>query len=53
MIVDAPPVGGPRLHKHPYEGVFVVQEGNATFTAGEETIEVTPCAAESLRSALV
>ncbi len=27
------------LHRHPYEEVFVVQEGTATFTAGDETIE--------------
>ena len=24
IVVDAPPGGGPRLHKHPYEEVFVV-----------------------------
>ncbi len=40
ILVDAPPGGGPRLHKHPYEEVFVVQEGTATFTAGGEEIEV-------------
>jgi quercetin dioxygenase-like cupin family protein len=39
IVVDAPPGGGPKLHKHPYEEVFVIQEGTATFTAGEETIE--------------
>ena len=38
-MVDAPPGGGPKLHRHPYEEVFVVQEGTATFTAGEEVIE--------------
>jgi hypothetical protein len=31
IVVDAPPGGGPRLHRHPYEEVFVVQEGSATF----------------------
>jgi mannose-6-phosphate isomerase-like protein (cupin superfamily) len=41
IVVDAPPGGGPKLHRHPYEEVFVVQEGNATFTAGEEIIEVS------------
>ena len=40
IVVDAPPGGGPKLHRHPYEEVFVVQEGTATFTAGEETVEV-------------
>ncbi len=39
FIVDTPPGSGPKLHKHPYEEVFVVQEGTATFTAGDETIE--------------
>ena len=39
IVVDAPPGGGPRLHKHPYEEVFVVQGGTATFTAGDEKIE--------------
>ena len=39
IVVDAPPGSGPKLHKHPYEEVFVVQEGNVTFTTGEEVIE--------------
>ena len=39
IVVDAPPGAGPKLHKHPYEEVFVVQEGSATFTAGDEVIE--------------
>jgi mannose-6-phosphate isomerase-like protein (cupin superfamily) len=30
---------GPRLHRHPYEEFFVVQEGSATFTAGDDVIE--------------
>jgi mannose-6-phosphate isomerase-like protein (cupin superfamily) len=38
-VVDAQPGGGPRLHRHPYEEVFVIQDGTATFTAGDETIE--------------
>ncbi len=40
MVVDAPPGGGPKLHRHPYEEVIIVQEGTATFTAGDETVEV-------------
>jgi quercetin dioxygenase-like cupin family protein len=36
IFVDAPPGGGPGLHKHPYEEIFIVQEGEATFIAGEE-----------------
>jgi len=39
IVVDAPPGGGPRLHKHPYEEIFVIQEGIATFTVGDQTIE--------------
>jgi len=38
IVVDAPP-GGPKLHKHPYEEIFLVQEGRVTFTAGDEVIE--------------
>src|ERR671923_1782756 len=36
IFVDAPPGHGPSLHRHPYEEVFVVQEGEATFVAGGE-----------------
>jgi mannose-6-phosphate isomerase-like protein (cupin superfamily) len=31
---------GPPLHRHPYEEVFVVHEGQATYTAGNTTLEV-------------
>ena len=41
IVIDAPPGSGPKLHKHPYEEVFVVQEGDVTFTVGEDTIEAT------------
>jgi mannose-6-phosphate isomerase-like protein (cupin superfamily) len=41
FLTDAPPGRGPRLHTHPYAEVFVVQEGQATFTAGDATIEAT------------
>lgn len=40
IVVNVSPGGGPGLHRHPYEEVFLVQEGTATFTAGEEVIEV-------------
>lgn len=39
IVVDAPPGSGPKLHKHPYAEIFVVLEGQATFTAGEDVIE--------------
>jgi mannose-6-phosphate isomerase-like protein (cupin superfamily) len=40
FLVNTPPGRGPRLHKHPYEEIFVVQEGHGTFTVGENTLEV-------------
>src|SRR5258707_2415009 len=38
--MQAKPGEGPRLHVHPYPEIFVVQEGHATFTVGEDTLEV-------------
>ncbi len=35
-----PPSRGPRLHKHPYEEVFIVEDGLATFTLGKATVSV-------------
>ena len=34
------PGRGVSLHKHPYEETFVLQKGQATFTVGDETLEV-------------
>ncbi|HEY8283979.1 MAG TPA: cupin domain-containing protein [Chloroflexota bacterium] len=39
IIVDAPPGGGPRLHRHPYAEIFLILEGTVTFTAGADVIE--------------
>lgn len=39
FLVDLDPDDGPPLHSHPYEELFVVQEGVATFTVGRDTIE--------------
>jgi mannose-6-phosphate isomerase-like protein (cupin superfamily) len=36
LLVEAPPGSGPGLHRHEYEEVFVVQEGEATFFADDE-----------------
>ena len=36
IVVDSEPGDGPRLHRHPYEEVFVVLEGEATFTLGDQ-----------------
>ena len=37
--VDMPPGGTIRLHKHPYQEIFIIQEGVATFTVDSTTIE--------------
>jgi quercetin dioxygenase-like cupin family protein len=42
IFVDAPPGRGPSLHTHPYAEVFVMEAGEATFTAGDETRIVGP-----------
>jgi mannose-6-phosphate isomerase-like protein (cupin superfamily) len=36
------PGTGPRLHRHPYEETFIVQEGDVLFTVGDRTIEAGP-----------
>jgi mannose-6-phosphate isomerase-like protein (cupin superfamily) len=41
FVTEAPTGRGPLLHKHPYAEVFVVQEGEATFTAGADELVVT------------
>lgn len=41
IIIDAPPGTGPKLHSHPYEEIFIVQEGQVTFTVGDATMEAT------------
>jgi quercetin dioxygenase-like cupin family protein len=33
------PGTGPKLHRHPYEEIFIVEEGDVLFTVGESTIE--------------
>lgn len=39
-VTDFPPGRGPRLHRHPYEEVFLIQEGVARFNVAGETIDV-------------
>jgi mannose-6-phosphate isomerase-like protein (cupin superfamily) len=36
IFVEAPPGSGPSLHRHPYDEVFIVHEGEGTFTLGDE-----------------
>jgi mannose-6-phosphate isomerase-like protein (cupin superfamily) len=38
LFVDAPPGRGPSLHRHPYDEIFIVQEGEATFTLDGEQV---------------
>ena len=37
--VDMPPGGAIRLHKHPYQEIFIIQEGIATFTVDSAMLE--------------
>jgi len=36
ILVEMEPDGKVRLHRHPYEEVFIVQAGEATFRLGDE-----------------
>jgi len=38
FMVDAAPGEGPRLHRHPYDEVFILHDGEATFTVGDESL---------------
>ena len=40
ILVHAPPGAGPRLHRHPYPEVFVVESGQASFQLGDDTMVV-------------
>ena len=40
ILVHSQPGVGPKLHRHPYAEVFVVESGEATFQIGDETVVV-------------
>jgi quercetin dioxygenase-like cupin family protein len=40
ILVHSAPGAGPALHSHPYAELFVVEQGQATFQLGDETIVV-------------
>jgi quercetin dioxygenase-like cupin family protein len=40
ILVHAAPGAGPRLHRHPYPEVFVVESGEARFQLGDDTVVV-------------
>jgi mannose-6-phosphate isomerase-like protein (cupin superfamily) len=46
IFVDMEPGEGPRLHRHAYEEIFIVLDGQATYTVGSHTIEA--CAGQVL-----
>jgi quercetin dioxygenase-like cupin family protein len=40
ILVHSQPGAGPKLHRHPYAEVFVVESGQATFQIGQRTVVV-------------
>ena len=42
ILDDSEPGQGPRLHRHPYDETWVVQEGNLTFRLGDEYHKAGP-----------
>lgn len=40
ILVHSRPGVGPKLHRHPYPEVFIVESGQATFRIGERTVVV-------------
>lgn len=40
ILVHSQPGVGPKLHRHPYAEVFIVEAGQATFRVGDDTIVV-------------
>jgi mannose-6-phosphate isomerase-like protein (cupin superfamily) len=42
ILEDMPGGGGPRLHRHPYDELWVCQAGAADFTDGDEVTRVGP-----------
>jgi quercetin dioxygenase-like cupin family protein len=42
FLLHTPPGEGPGLHRHPYTETFIIEEGQATFTVGDDTIEARP-----------
>ncbi len=39
ILVDMQPGEGIRLHQHPYQEIFIIQEGVATYVVGTTTLE--------------
>ena len=41
ILVHSTPGVGPKVHRHPYPEVFVVEAGEATFRLGDDEVVVT------------
>jgi quercetin dioxygenase-like cupin family protein len=41
ILSDSPPGDGPRLHRHPYEEIWIVQQGDVQLWIGDETTRAT------------
>ena len=39
LLVDMQPGEGIRLHQHPYQEIFIIQEGVAMYTVGTTTLQ--------------
>ena len=39
IFVDNGPGQGPRLHRHPHHEIFIILEGQSTFTVGSATLK--------------
>jgi quercetin dioxygenase-like cupin family protein len=42
IISEGEPGEGPRLHRHPYDETWIVEEGTLTFQLGDALHEVSP-----------
>src|SRR4051812_36367887 len=41
FFFDGPPGSGPRLHRHPYPEIFLLQAGETTFIVGDDQFTAT------------
>jgi len=42
ILDESEPGQGPRLHRHPYDETWVIQEGSIAFQAGDERFKAGP-----------
>ena len=42
ILDNSEPGHGPKLHKHPYDETWVVQEGQLTFQLGDQLLKIGP-----------